>query len=74
MLKHLAEGFPDAVAKLTMQYRMNEDICHLSNLIGEPRTFTALNTFRQPSSHSFTANLFSTITFSPSLQGVIEMW
>jgi hypothetical protein len=34
MLKHLAEGFPDAVAKLTMQYRMNEDICHLSNLIG----------------------------------------
>ena len=35
MLMHLAEGFPDAVAKLTMQYRMNEEICHLSNVIGE---------------------------------------
>ena len=35
MLKHLAEGFPDTVTKLTMQYRMNEDICHLSNMIGE---------------------------------------
>ena len=35
MLKHLAEGFPEAVAKLTMQYRMNEDICHLPNIIGE---------------------------------------
>jgi len=33
MLMHLAEGFPDAVAQLTMQYRMNEDICHLSNII-----------------------------------------
>ncbi|KAL9189329.1 hypothetical protein ACHAXT_011819, partial [Thalassiosira profunda] len=33
MLMHLAEGFPDAVAKLTMQYRMNESICHLSNMI-----------------------------------------
>ena len=33
MLMHLAEGFPDAVAKLTMQYRMNEDICHFSNLV-----------------------------------------
>lgn len=37
MLMHLAEGFPDAVAKLTMQYRMNEDICQLSNIIGEER-------------------------------------
>ena len=33
MLMHLAEGFPDAVAKLTMQYRMNEDICHFSNVV-----------------------------------------
>lgn len=33
MLMHLAEGFPDAVAKLTMQYRMNVDICHFSNLV-----------------------------------------
>ena len=33
MLMHLAEGFPDAVAKLTMQYRMNVSICHLSNMI-----------------------------------------
>eukprot|EP00985_Skeletonema_marinoi_P002554 scaffold1057_cov203-Skeletonema_marinoi.AAC.2 len=35
MLMHLAEarGFPDAVAKLTMQYRMNEDICHFSNIV-----------------------------------------
>ena len=35
MLMHLAEGFPESVAKLTMQYRMNEEICHLSNIIGE---------------------------------------
>ena len=35
MLMHLAEGFPVSVAKLTMQYRMNEEICHLSNIIGE---------------------------------------
>lgn len=35
MLMHLAEGFPDSVAKLTMQYRMHEDICHLSNKIGK---------------------------------------
>mmetsp|Transcript_43308 Transcript_43308/g.90966 ORF Transcript_43308/g.90966 Transcript_43308/m.90966 type:complete len:271 (+) Transcript_43308:743-1555(+) len=33
MLMHLAEAFPDSVAKLTMQYRMNEEICHLSNII-----------------------------------------
>jgi len=33
MLMHLAEGFPDALSKLTMQYRMNEDICLLSNMI-----------------------------------------
>ena len=33
MLMRLAEGFPDAVAKLTMQYRMNEDICQLSNIL-----------------------------------------
>ena len=33
MLKHLAEGFPDAVAKLTLQYRMNEAICCLSNIV-----------------------------------------
>lgn len=30
---HLAEGFPVAVAKLTMQYRMNEDICRFSNIV-----------------------------------------
>ena len=35
MLKRLADAFPDAIAKLTMQYRMNESICHLSNVIGE---------------------------------------
>eukprot|EP00804_Cyclotella_cryptica_P000970 CCRYP_012331-RB/>CCRYP_012331-RB protein AED:0.03 eAED:0.03 QI:95/1/1/1/1/1/10/663/1892 len=33
MLSHLAEGFPDSVAKLTTQYRMHEDIQHLSNII-----------------------------------------
>jgi len=35
MLMHLAEerGFPNAVAQLTMQYRMNEDICLLSNIV-----------------------------------------
>ncbi|KAL7553269.1 hypothetical protein ACHAWF_016524 [Thalassiosira exigua] len=33
MLMHLAEAFPSSVAKLTLQYRMNEEICHLSNLI-----------------------------------------
>jgi DNA replication ATP-dependent helicase Dna2 len=33
MLMHLAEGFPDVVAKLTMQYRMNEDICRFSNIV-----------------------------------------
>ncbi len=35
MLKRLADAFPGAIAKLTMQYRMNESICHLSNVIGE---------------------------------------
>jgi superfamily I DNA and/or RNA helicase len=30
---HLAIAFPDAVAKLTMQYRMHKDICHFSNLV-----------------------------------------
>lgn len=35
MLMHLAEAFPDAVAKLTIQYRMNEAICHLPNMIGK---------------------------------------
>jgi len=38
MLSHLAEGFPDYVAKLTLQYRMNEEICRLSNIIGELAT------------------------------------
>jgi len=33
MLMRLAEGFPDAVAKLTIQYRMHGDICRLSNTI-----------------------------------------
>lgn len=33
MLKRLADSFPDAVARLTLQYRMHEDICHLSNLV-----------------------------------------
>ena len=33
MLKRLADAFPDAVAKLTLQYRMHEDICHLCNLV-----------------------------------------
>jgi hypothetical protein len=35
MLMHLAEGFPNALSKLTMQYRMNKDICHLSNIVGK---------------------------------------
>lgn len=35
MLKRLADAFPDAVAKLTIQYRMNESICQLSNIVGE---------------------------------------
>lgn len=35
MLKRLADAFPGAIAKLTTQYRMNESICHLSNIIGE---------------------------------------
>ena len=33
MLMHLAEGFPNALSKLTMQYRMNEDIQTLSNIV-----------------------------------------
>jgi DNA replication ATP-dependent helicase Dna2 len=31
MLKHLAEGQPSAVTQLKKQFRMNEEICHLSN-------------------------------------------
>jgi DNA replication ATP-dependent helicase Dna2 len=31
MLKRLAEGHPDSVSQLTYQYRMNEEICQLSN-------------------------------------------
>jgi DNA replication ATP-dependent helicase Dna2 len=31
MLKRLADKHPDAVAPLTMQYRMNEDICKVSS-------------------------------------------
>ena len=33
MLRRLAEVHPDSVAKLTIQYRMHEDICELCNLI-----------------------------------------
>lgn len=33
MLKRLAETHPDAVAQLTLQYRMHGDICQLSNEI-----------------------------------------
>jgi DNA replication ATP-dependent helicase Dna2 len=33
MLKRLADAFPDAVAQLTLQYRMHEDICRLCNLM-----------------------------------------
>ncbi len=33
MLKRLADAFPKAVAQLTFQYRMHEDICRLSNLV-----------------------------------------
>lgn len=69
MLKHLAEGFPGAVAKLTMQYRMNEDICHLSNLIG-----ARMN----PYDIVYNVDLFYPylillISLTPSLQGAIEM-
>lgn len=31
LLKHLAEAQPDSVAKLTYQYRMNAEICQISN-------------------------------------------
>jgi DNA replication ATP-dependent helicase Dna2 len=31
MLKHLADAHPESVAQLAHQYRMNEDICYLSN-------------------------------------------
>jgi DNA replication ATP-dependent helicase Dna2 len=31
MLKHLAEAHPGAVARLSHQYRMNHEICNLSN-------------------------------------------
>lgn len=44
MLMHLAEGFPDSVAKLTMQYRMHEDIQHLSNVIGKMDVSSISNT------------------------------
>mmetsp|Transcript_10002 Transcript_10002/g.18753 ORF Transcript_10002/g.18753 Transcript_10002/m.18753 type:complete len:410 (-) Transcript_10002:367-1596(-) len=33
MLKRLADTHPESVAQLTLQYRMNEDICLLSNLL-----------------------------------------
>ncbi len=33
MLQRLAEIHPDIVAKLTIQYRMHDDICELCNLI-----------------------------------------
>ncbi len=43
MLMRLADGFPDAVAKLTIQYRMHGDICRLSNTIGkQDASFTRL--------------------------------
>ena len=32
-LKRLADKHPNAVAQLTLQYRMHEDICHLPNMI-----------------------------------------
>ena len=35
MLSHLAKEFPESVAKLTMQYRMNESIQSLSNIVGK---------------------------------------
>lgn len=61
MLMHLAVGFPDAVAKLTMQYRMNEEICHLSNLIGECNhpTVLILSSFYV---HSITHDVFRMLT------------
>ena len=48
MLMRLAEGFPDAVAKLTMQYRMNEDICQLSNIIAYKGLLKCGNDFVRP--------------------------
>ena len=33
MLKRLADRYPESVAQLTLQYRMHEDICLLSNLL-----------------------------------------
>jgi DNA replication ATP-dependent helicase Dna2 len=33
MLKRLADKHPNAVAQLTLQYRMHEDICYLPNMI-----------------------------------------
>lgn len=43
MLKHLAEGRPESVARLTLQYRMNEDICQLSNEIVYKGTLKCAN-------------------------------
>lgn len=33
MLKRLADAHPDAIAQLTLQYRMHGDICSLCNLV-----------------------------------------
>lgn len=33
MMKRLADAFPSAVAQLTLQYRMNADICQLCNIV-----------------------------------------
>lgn len=33
MMKRLADAFPNAVAQLTLQYRMHGDICQLCNIV-----------------------------------------
>ena len=73
MLKHLAEGFPDALATLTMQYRMNEDICHLSNIIGTMDINDNLYNYANICSLIHLKHVYIFIC-AHSLQGATEMW
>jgi DNA replication ATP-dependent helicase Dna2 len=43
MLQVLAEKHPQAVAALTLQYRMNKDICQLSSILAYNGTLTCAN-------------------------------
>ena len=73
MLMRLAEAFPDAVAKLTMQYRMNESICQLSNIIGEKRGIQAVLIVDVATTHS-SIPCFNIDKSTISLQGATDMW